>query len=156
MSYHDTRGYSEDGASQDAAIAERDSGKTSKIMEAILEEVALTKSVGLTSAELRRLHPMDHHGRLTSGLTKLHIAGKICALTERRGNCGVYVTPEHVQGRETRPYRRQGDVAAMERAFRAGWEASGEGWNGEFPDEGVKWEESAGYKEYHRWMRGER
>ena len=45
---------------------------------------------------------------------------------------------------------------AVERAFRAGWEASGEGWNGEHPDEGVKWEESAGYGEYHRWMRGER
>jgi len=30
--------------------------------------------------------------------------------------------------------------------FRSGWEASGEGYNGEYPDEGKRWEESAGYR----------
>lgn len=29
--------------------------------------------------------------------------------------------------------------------FKAGWQASGEGYNGECPDEGVPWEQSAGY-----------
>jgi hypothetical protein len=28
--------------------------------------------------------------------------------------------------------------------FKAGWQASGEGYNGEWPDEGRTWEESAG------------
>lgn len=35
--------------------------------------------------------------------------------------------------------------AAWRAGFRAGWESSGEGYNGEYPDEGVPWLESAGY-----------
>ena len=34
--------------------------------------------------------------------------------------------------------------ADWERGFRAGWEASGEGYNGEYPDDGVPWDESEG------------
>jgi len=38
------------------------------------------------------------------------------------------------------------DISAVWReGFRAGWEASGEGFNGEYPDEGVSWEVSAGH-----------
>lgn len=41
-------------------------------------------------------------------------------------------------------------------AFEAAWRASGEGYNGEWPDEGVPWAESAGREAYERWIeRGE-
>ena len=36
-------------------------------------------------------------------------------------------------------------AAAWRDGFRAGWEASGEGYNGEYPDGGVAWESSAGH-----------
>lgn len=39
-----------------------------------------------------------------------------------------------------------------ESVFRAAWLSSGEGFNGEYPDEGVAWGASAGYEAFHRWM----
>lgn len=39
--------------------------------------------------------------------------------------------------------------------FKAGWVSSGEGFNGEYPDEGVPWEESAGRAVYDRWIEKE-
>lgn len=106
-SYHGTRGYSEPSASRDAAEAEAASGKTSAMMAIVLEEVRSFGAHGLTSAELRKRIAGEHHGRITSALTKLHIAGALAALRDRRDNCGVYVVPEYVLGRETRSYRRQ-------------------------------------------------
>lgn len=106
-SYQGTRGHSGSDASKDAAIAERDKGTTSRIMQDVLEEVEYAGTKGVTSADIRRFFPGEHHGRLTSALTKLHIAGDIVALTERRENCGVYVLPGLESGREVRPYRRQ-------------------------------------------------
>ena len=41
---------------------------------------------------------------------------------------------------------------AQELAFEAGWMSSGEGCNGEYPDEGVPWEASAGREAYERWV----
>lgn len=37
-----------------------------------------------------------------------------------------------------------------EAGFRAAWEISGDGHNGEYPDEGVPWEQSVGHEEYLR------
>lgn len=106
-SYEGTRGYSGGAASEDAAIAERDSGRTSEMMDRVLRLVYMRGGYGATSAELRNALPDEHHGRITSALTKLHIAGEIAALRERRGNCGVYVVKGRESGREVRPYRRQ-------------------------------------------------
>lgn len=44
------------------------------------------------------------------------------------------------------------EAPTTEEAFRAGWESSGEGFNGEYPDEGVSWESSAGHAAYTRWV----
>lgn len=106
-SYDGTRGHSGGDASRDAAIAERDSGKTSEMMDVVYRAVRIGQQAGLTSAELREVLPDEHHGRITSALTKLHIAGKVSALREKRGNCGVYVIPYYVNGRPERHYRRQ-------------------------------------------------
>lgn len=43
------------------------------------------------------------------------------------------------------------DREVAEKAFQAGWNASEEGWNGEYPDEGALWEVSAGKQEYEKW-----
>lgn len=37
-------------------------------------------------------------------------------------------------------------------AFKAGWESSGEGHNGEHPDSGVRWDQMVGRQEYERWL----
>lgn len=41
---------------------------------------------------------------------------------------------------------------AQAEAFEAAWWSSGEGFNGEYPDEGVPWESSAGREAYTRWV----
>lgn len=104
--YDGTRGYSAPGASQDAAEAERDKGITNEIQRKVVELADERGHDGITVAEAR-VALGEHHGRVSSALTKMHIAGKLVALEERRGNAGVYVTPEHVGDREVRPYRRQ-------------------------------------------------
>lgn len=108
-SYRGTRGHGPADTSQEAAIAERDKGTTNAMMQIVLAEIHSFGKHGLTSAELRGRPALaeEHHGRISSAITKLHIAGEIVALRERRGNCGVYVHPDYVSGRGTRPYRRQ-------------------------------------------------
>lgn len=48
-----------------------------------------------------------HHGQASGALSNLHRSGLAVRLAERRHRCGVYVAPEHVQGREQRPYGRK-------------------------------------------------
>jgi hypothetical protein len=105
-SYGGTRGYSA-GASQDAAYADLVSGITNKTQRYVLIMATQAGERGVTSAELEETGGKLHHGRVSSALTKMHIAGRLVALTERRNHAGVYVLPEHVSGRETRSYRRQ-------------------------------------------------
>jgi hypothetical protein len=47
---------------------------------------------------------------------------------------------------------RKVSLVKVEEVFRAGWEATGEGHNAEWPDEGVPWRESAGYRAYLEWL----
>jgi hypothetical protein len=103
--YHGTRGHSGGDASRDAAIADRDKGTTNEIQEQMLRYASAAGRLGVTALEARR-GSGHHHGRVSSALTKLHIAGKLVALAERRNNGGIYVTPENVDGREVREYRR--------------------------------------------------
>lgn len=127
-SYHGTRGHGPAATSTDAAIAERDKGITNAMMQAVLAEIHSFGNHGLTSAELRGRPRLaeEHHGRISSAITKLHIAGEVVALRERRGNCGVYVHPDYVGDRDTRPYRRQavrlsaGEIFEILQAHQAG------------------------------------
>lgn len=47
-----------------------------------------------------------HHGTASSLFTTLHMRGRLVALQETRDGATVYVLPEFVNGRETRPYAR--------------------------------------------------
>lgn len=107
--YHDggTRGSSGSGASRDAARADLVHGVTSAAQKYVLVMATQARERGITSAELREAKGSLHHGRVSSAITKQHIAGRLVRLRERRGNCHVYVLPEFVTDRAVMPYRQQ-------------------------------------------------
>ena len=107
--YHDggTCGSSGGGASADAARADLVSGLTNAAQKYVVVMAQQAGTRGITVAELREKTGGLHHGRVSSATTKMHIAGKLVRLVERRGHSHIYVTPEHVGDRETRPYRQQ-------------------------------------------------
>jgi hypothetical protein len=47
---------------------------------------------------------------------------------------------------------REQVFALLEIGFKAGWMASGEGYNGEWPDEGKDWPTSAGKGAFTEWI----
>ena len=100
-----TFGHNGTEPSQDAAESERVREVTRESMKEALEVIANTMAYGSTSKELEDFTGRGH-GRVSSALTNLHRMGHLVALRERRGNQTVYVAPEYVNGRETRPYRR--------------------------------------------------
>lgn len=106
--YHGTRGASGSSSSEDAAYADLVHGVTNVTQRLVLILAAQAGTKGITVAEVREQKGSLHHGRISSALTKQHIAGKLVALHERRGHCGVYVLPEYVNGRTVRPYHRSG------------------------------------------------
>lgn len=107
--YHDggTRGSSGGGASADAALADLVKGVTNAAQKYVVIMAQQAGERGVTVAELREKTGNLHHGRVSSATTKMHIAGKLVRLEQRRGHSHIYVTPEHVGDRETRPYRQQ-------------------------------------------------
>lgn len=107
--YHDggTRGSSGGGASADAARADLVSGLTNAAQKYVVIMAQQAGTRGITVAELREKTGGLHHGRVSSATTKMHIAGKLVRLAERRGNSHVYVAPEFVDDRDVRPYRQQ-------------------------------------------------
>lgn len=111
---YDGRGSSEPTASHDAEWADLINGVTNKTQRLVLILAKQAGSRGVTVAEVREKQGGLHHGRISSALTKQHIAGRLVALTERRAHSGVYVLPEYVNGREIRPYRRQTSKLTVE------------------------------------------
>lgn len=107
--YYDggTRGAHNVATSKEAADADLTNGVSSAAQRYVLVMAKQAGERGVTVAELREKSGSLHHGRVSSAVTKQHIAGRLVALTERRGNAGVYVLPEYANGREQRPYRRQ-------------------------------------------------
>lgn len=107
--YHDggTRGASGPSASREAADADLYKGITNAAQRYVLIWARWAGEAGVTSAELREKAGTLHHGRVSSAITKQHIAGRLVRLVERRGHCHVYVLPEYVAGREGLPYRQQ-------------------------------------------------
>ena len=107
--YHDggTRGSSGGGASADAAHADLVSGLTNAAQKYVVIMAQQAGARGITVAELREKTGGLHHGRVSSATTKMHIAGKLVRLAERRGRSHVYVAPEFVGDRDVQPYRQQ-------------------------------------------------
>lgn len=105
LEYAGTSGNVNVDTSRDATIHADMSGITSTAQKYVLIVAGMMKGKGVTVAELRERNGKVHHGRVSAALTNLHIAGRLVALRERRGHCGIYVLPEYAGDRERRAYR---------------------------------------------------
>lgn len=110
-----------------AAAHEHDvSGVKSKKQRYFLIAIGQAGEAGLTVGELREKNGTRyHHGSSSGILSTLHSRDRLAALSEPRGGQTVYVLPEFVSGRETRPYHRQAgeklryDESTLEKVFDA-------------------------------------
>lgn len=105
LAYAGTSGNVNVDTSRDATIHADMEGITNKAQRYVLSIAEMMKEKGVTVSELRERDGSLHHGRVSAALTNLHIAGRLVALKERRGHCGVYVLPECAGERERRVYR---------------------------------------------------
>jgi hypothetical protein len=107
LPYAGTSGNVNVDTSRDATIHADMTGITAAAQRYVLIIAGQQRGHGVTVGELRERNGSLHHGRISGALSDLHKAGRLVALRERRGNpaAGVYVLPEHVEGREARPFR---------------------------------------------------
>lgn len=92
--------------SEAAADQLRRSGVRSEKQRRFLIALDYAGSYGMTVGDFRNHDDSRyHHGSSSGLLSTLHSRGLIVALTETREGQTVYVLPEYVNGRETRPYR---------------------------------------------------
>lgn len=80
--------------------------------QTILQVLEYAQYGGVTVAEIREMFPEepgnnDHHGSWSGQMSLLHRDGSIERLQEQRGGCEVYVLPEWVEGRQTKPQGRK-------------------------------------------------
>jgi len=69
----------------------------------VLALVRAAERRGLTSVEASHALAM-HHGITSGALSRLHEAGAVALLTERRGTHRTYVLPGFIDGRATAPH----------------------------------------------------
>jgi hypothetical protein len=105
LGYNDTSGHQAAESSAEGVRHADVTGITAKAQKYALIMATQGGRNGVTVAELRERHGSLHHGRISAALTNLHKAGRLAALRERRGHCGIYVLPEFVEGREVREFR---------------------------------------------------
>lgn len=101
-----TGGWSGSDASHDRARREAADG-TAAARQA--QAAALVTAAGYVGATWKELADRTnwHHGQVSGALSNLHKAGRIARLTDTRGRCSVYVAPEFVDGRDTKPQGRR-------------------------------------------------
>jgi len=99
-------GWSGSETSADRAHIEDSTGVTAQRQRETVRLVRWKGKEGLTWLQLAQITGM-HHGSASGALSRLHRAGQIARLTEKRGRSAIYVLPEHVQGRETSAQGRQ-------------------------------------------------
>lgn len=95
-----TPGHSGSETSRDAALAPGIGPKTAKIHEVVRQ----FGSNGITCRELEH-HEGLGHGAASASLTRLHRAGLIVRLADRRDKQQIYVIPCYSLHREESPYR---------------------------------------------------
>lgn len=104
LEYNQTSGWSGSETSRERAQRHDSDGTTRDVQKLALTMLAILRHEGITWAELANLANV-HHGTASSALTNLHKAGRITRLAERRGRSQIYVLPEHVAGRDQKPYK---------------------------------------------------
>lgn len=104
LPYAGTTGHSGSDTSRERAEREAAGGAAAYRQGRILDMLANAGTIGLTYIEIAdKLGKRG--GAVTGALSSMHKAGQIAALKyDRRNGCGVYVLPEHVISRITRPH----------------------------------------------------
>ena len=107
LPYAGTSGWS--GSDTSKARAERDdrTGVTANRQAQVLRLLRIAAENGVTWREVASAMGL-HHGQASGALSGLHKAGVIERLGNARQRCAVYVLPEYVHGRVTKPYKRNG------------------------------------------------
>jgi hypothetical protein len=100
LPYNGTSGWSGTNTSENRALNNDRSGRTSEVQGEVIYQLGLSGGDGLTWKELSEYTDW-HHGTVSGALSVLHKAGKISRLLETRNRCRVYVLTEYVYGRET-------------------------------------------------------
>lgn len=103
-----TGGWAGSDASHDRALAEALDGTLSKRQAVIVTMLGNVGPSGMTWLEVAARTGW-HHGQASGALSTLHKIGRIARLQDRRDRCHIYVLPEHVGDRETRPAGRTRD-----------------------------------------------
>lgn len=104
LPYAGTSGWSGSETSRERALRDDHDGTTASRQLAAMRDLVVAGVDGLTWRELADRHEW-HHGQASGVLSGLHKAGKIARLAQRRDRCEIYVLPDCVDGRETKPYR---------------------------------------------------
>lgn len=99
-----TSGHSGGASSRDRAEREDKSGVTGWRQKEVLALLQAAGREGMTVHELEIALVLGH-GAASGALTRLHRAGYILRLTERRGDQEIYVLPNMTFERQLAPYR---------------------------------------------------
>lgn len=105
LPYAGTSGWSGSETSHERAVSEDESGTTTERQGRVLAILAAAGRVGATWREVADSTGW-HHGQASGALSVLHKRDRVARLAERRNKCQVYVLPEYVDGRETKPHGR--------------------------------------------------
>jgi len=112
--YAGSSGWSGSATSKERADREDASGITGWRSREVHALIAAAGRSGMTDKEVQAALAIGH-GASSGTLTRLHRAGHLARLTRRRNGNEVYVLPEHVNGRETQPYRPNSGKTAAQR-----------------------------------------
>lgn len=93
--------------SEEAAHKVNLSGIQSKKQRYVMILLGQAAEKGVTVGEVRDSTPKYHHGSVSGILSTLHSRDRVVALRQPRDGQTVYVLPEHLNGREARPYGRR-------------------------------------------------
>lgn len=111
-----TGGSSAEGTSDQRALREAGDGSLTHRQVQILQMLAQAGPLGLTYAEIADA-TKQRGGAVTGALSVMHKEGLVLALktdgipNNSRNGCGIYVLPEHLQGRIARPFKGNRKVA---------------------------------------------
>lgn len=97
-------GWSGSPTSRDRAQREDSTGVTGRRSRQVLALLTDAEDRGMTDAEVQDVLGVGH-GVSSGALTRLHKAGRIARLAERRSGNEIYVVPASVGDRPVRPYR---------------------------------------------------
>jgi hypothetical protein len=109
-SYGETSGHSGSDTSQERAERDDEDGSTSELDAQVLSRLVFEGKDGLTWHDLSRILDV-HHGKSSAALSRLHKAGRVTRLKDRRGYPGstkkseIYVLHAYVLGREESAFK---------------------------------------------------